>query len=164
MDDAVGRARAAALRLLVGREMTASEVRERLARKGFERGAIEPALVRLIADGLLDDRRAAMVRARHSAGIRGRGPARVLAELHQAGIAADLAREAVDEAFAGVDRMALIDRAIDRRLTAAARRDPAKAFRRIHAYLVRLGFTPGESYAALRRRLATRGEATTPGE
>ncbi|MFB3854304.1 MAG: regulatory protein RecX [Vicinamibacterales bacterium] len=163
MGNAVDRARAAALRLLAGRELTASEVGERLARKGFEREAIDTALARLISDGLLDDRRAAMVRARHSAGVRGRGPARVLAELRHAGIAAGIAREVVEEVFSGVDRAALIDRAIERRL-AAAGKEPVAAFRRLHARLVRLGFSSGEAYDALRRRLAPPGEDAAQGE
>jgi len=151
--DQADRARAAALRLLVGRELTAQQIRDRLARRGFAAEAIEAAVARLVADGALDDRRAAMVRARQAAAVRGRGPARVLADLQHAGVPPGLARETVDALFAEVDRGALIERALNRKITAGALRDRARAFRRLHAHLVRLGFGSAEAYAAVRARL-----------
>lgn len=145
--------RVAALRLLVGRELTAAELRERLSRRGFPPEAIDAALDRLVSERLVDDRRAALMRARQAATLRGRGPARVALELRRAGIAPELVSEAVAEVFEEIDQHALIERAIERKLGTSPVRDRARTFRRLHAHLVRLGFAPQEVYSALRARL-----------
>lgn len=152
-EERANEARVTALRLLVGRELTAAQLRERLSRRGFPPETIEATLDRLVSEHLVDDRRAALMRARQAATLRGRGPARVALELRRAGIAPDVVREAVAEIFEEVDRHALIERAIDRKLGTSPVRDRARTFRRLHAHLVRLGFAPEEVYAALRSRL-----------
>ena len=105
-----------ALTLLSARELSASQLRARLARRNIPPDAIETTLARLTADGTLDDRRVARAIARMESGIRHRGRARVIQKLRQAGIAADIADDAVREVFEDVDEDALLTRALERRL------------------------------------------------
>ena len=48
--------------------------------------------------------------------IKHRGRARVMQKIRQAGIASDIAEDAVREVFEDVDESALLDRALERRL------------------------------------------------
>jgi regulatory protein len=144
------RAYVAGLRLLARRELTTARLRERLLRRGCPPVEIEDALERLQADGALDDRRAARAQASTAARVHGRGRLRILRELEAAGVDDARAREAVEAAFAELDEAALIERAIDRRLRGPI--DDERQLRRLHQYLVRLGFSPADALSALMRR------------
>ncbi len=138
------------LRLLARRELTTAQLRARLMRRGLEPDDVDAALARLRADGALDDRRAARAYASAAVRIKGRGPLRVRRELDALGLDEDTVRAAVDEAFEDADEATLLDRAIDRRLRGPIR--DQGHLRRLHQYLVRLGFGPAAALAALRRR------------
>jgi regulatory protein len=143
----------AALTLLSRRELSTTQLRERLTRRKFEAAAIDEAIQRLTRDGTLDDRRVALAAARMEASIRRRGRRRVLQRLQQLGVGEAVARAAVDEVFAELDESALLDEAIARRVKGAAPSDlDAKDVTRIVRSLVAQGFQPAQVYARLRRR------------
>jgi regulatory protein len=139
----------AALRLLAGRDLSASQIRERLRRRGYPARDIEAAIDRLRRDRVLDDGRVAAARARASI-ARGRGRLRALREIEALGIDRQAARAAVDAAFAECDEMALGARARARRRRGRGRGPPHA--RRLHQALLRQGFPPEQVRAALRVR------------
>jgi regulatory protein len=142
-----------ALTLLSRRELSTKQLRERLARRKFERAEIEDAVTRLTHDRTLDDRRVALASARLEAAIRHRGPRRVLQKVQQLGVSPALAKAAVQEVFAEVDETELLDRAIARRLGGASGRTlDDKALARIVRSLVGQGFEPRKILARLRRK------------
>jgi len=140
----------AGLRLLARRELTGAQLRERLLARDHPPGEVDAALARLRETGALDDARAARALASAAMRIKRRGRLRVLRELGAAGVDEATARDALDAALAETDEAALLDKAIDRRLRGPIR-DQAH-LRRLHQYLVRLGFHPTEALAALRKR------------
>jgi regulatory protein len=141
------------LRWLAVRELSERQVRDRLARRGFSATAIEPAIERLTRARALDDRRAALAAAHTDVNVHHRGPARVRRRLHEMGIDRDLAHDIVREVFGDLDDRDLMERALARRLRTGAGsiRDPAQR-RRLHAYLVRQGFSASAAATLLRSR------------
>ncbi|HOC16879.1 MAG TPA: RecX family transcriptional regulator [Vicinamibacterales bacterium] len=142
----------AALAMLARRELSERQLRERLERREHPPTAIEEAVTRLRASGLLDDRRVARAAARVEAQVRSRGRLRVLQRLHALGIAPEVAAEAADEVFGAIDEDTLLEAALARRLRGpAARIRDAAHFRRLHQQLVRQGFAPSAVTRALKR-------------
>ncbi len=143
----------AALAMLARRELSERQLRERLERREHPPTAIDEAVTRLRASGLLDDRRVARAAARVEAQVRSRGRLRVLQRLHALGIAPEVAAEAADEVFQGIDEEDLLEAAIGRRLRGASPRiRDAAHFRRLHQQLVRQGFAPSAVTRALKQR------------
>ena len=142
------------LRWLAARELSEGQIRERLARRGFSTRAIIPAIERLTGVRAVDDRRAALAAARTDVNVHRRGPARVLHKLQEMRIDKDLARDVVREVFGDVDERALMQRALAKRLpTGAGGAGDSAQLRRLHAYLIRQGFSPSAAAALLRSRL-----------
>ena len=141
-----------ALRWLTARELSETQVRTRLADRGYTPAAIAPAIDRLTAERALDDRRAATAVARTEARVRRHGPRRVLGKLMKMRFDRDLAKEVVRDLFDGMREDELLEQALDRRLRDKPERlkDPSER-RRILAYLVRQGFA-ASSVAGLMRR------------
>jgi regulatory protein len=135
----------AALRALSRRAHARVELRRRLVQKQHPAPAVEAALGRLEARGLLDDRRF----AEHYAAVRaarGRGPPRLIKDLLVQGVDRGIAEEAVRRAL----EQEGIDPRIEARAVAAKRARqladlPAPVRkRRLLAYLVRQGYAgPG---------------------
>ena len=142
----------AGLAMLSRRELSTAQVRERLARRGCDRDAIEAALVRLQQAGALDDARTAQALAHRSAHVRMHGRLRAVRELEARGIDRSLALSAVDAAYRDIDEDKLIERALARRLRGPIE-SPA-ALRRLYHYLIRQGFEGAAARAALERRAA----------
>lgn len=128
-----------ALRLLSRREMSVAELRQRLADRDVPDADAERTIQRLSEDGTLSDGRAALAIARTHAAVKGRGRLRVKRELAARGIDADTARAALDEVFGETAEADLLERALRRRLRTGRITDQAQ-FRRLYAYLSRLGF------------------------
>jgi regulatory protein len=144
-----------ALTLLSRRELSAKQLRQRLARRQFDTDEIETVIERLTRDRTLDDRRVAVAAARMEATIKRRGRRRVLQRIQQLGIGADIAKTAVDDVFADVDERRLLEQAIERRLKGADPRTlDARQVARIARGLVAQGFEPGVVYARLKRMSA----------
>ena len=140
----------AGLTLLAGGELSAAQLGERLRRRSFAREEIDAALARLRREGALDDRRMAEAYTRRAVEVRRQGPARIARELAARGVDATVAKAAIDEAFAGQDAEALVDRALARRLGGPV--TTRAEFRRLYQYLLRQGFDGSTAAAALRRR------------
>ena len=140
-----------ALTLLSRRELSTRQLRERLARRKFDRDAIDAAVERLTRDRTVDDRRVAVASARMEAAIKGRGKRRVLQSIQRLGVSADVAEAAVAEVYGDLDEAALLDRAIEKRLKGTPVReldDKGKA--RLIRHLVAQGFDPSQVFARLR--------------
>jgi regulatory protein len=143
--------------MLGRRELSAAQVRERLARRGWTEAAIEPAIARLSSSGALDDARVARACARTRAGVKGQGRGRVLREIQALGVARDVARTAVDEVFGALDEGHLLKAALDKRLRGRmVLTDPAVQ-RRLYAALVRQGFDAQAVVRAIREKVRDGG-------
>ena len=132
----------AALHALATRGRARRDLRRRLIQKQHPPRAVDEALARLDAQGLLDDRRFALeYAARHAAG--GRGPARLLADLLSQGVDRVVADAAIGEALAeeGIDPDRTLRAVAARRAAQLAALDPAVRKRRLLAYLARRGYS-----------------------
>ncbi len=141
-----------ALKLLSRRELTAAEVRERLLRKEFSEQDADEAIARLRANRTIDDRRAAVAIARTHALVKARGRLRIARELTARGVAPDIARAALDEVFGDLSEPELLERALRKRLRSGHIRDQAQ-FRRLYAYLLRLGYPTDAIIGLLKRHM-----------
>jgi regulatory protein len=144
-------ARALVLRWLGQRELTASQVRQRLARRQYDSSIIDTTLATLIAEGSLDDSRAARARARHDVAIKRQGRGRVLRQVQALGVDRDTARAAVTDAFTDVDEEALLEGALTRRLRGRPFPTDRKDVARLYAWLVRQGFDADKVSTIIRR-------------
>ena len=144
-----------ALRLLASRDISTSQLRERLLRRGLPASEIERAITRLTAAGLLDDARVAVAHARRAVQVKLRGRRRARQELHALGIDPPVANRALAAVFDEVDEGAVLERAVAGRVEGPIR--TRAEFRRLHRALLRQGFPPDEVTAALFAR--TGGDA-----
>ncbi|HEX7339307.1 MAG TPA: regulatory protein RecX [Rhodanobacteraceae bacterium] len=127
-----------ALGLLARREYSRHELQARLVADGQPAADIEQALQRLIDDGYQSDERyaAMLVRSRIRQGY---GPQRLRMELKNAGVAAELADAALDQASAEHDWLALAREQLRKRYGDAAPADYAERAKRTQ-FLLRRGF------------------------
>ena len=142
-----------ALSWLARRELSTSQIRARLARRGIDVDQIEAAVERLTQERALDDRRVALAFARSAVTLKGRGPARVRRDIEALGIGRDLARSAVDEVFGEVDQASLLDKALTRRWPRVGTPDQ-RTIHRIYRGLLQQGFPADQVMAALRAKRA----------
>jgi SOS response regulatory protein OraA/RecX len=148
----------AGLVLLGLRELSTTQLRTRLARKGFPEISITEAISRLTANGALNDERTARARARHDLNIRRHGRTRVLRQVQALGVDSDTAKDAVARAFEDVDEDRQITDAVTRRMRGEpVPRDP-KSLRRLQLWLIRQGFPPDRVFRLLRRGIPTGDE------
>jgi regulatory protein len=145
-----------ALRMLARRELSESQIRQRLTRHGHDADAIEEAVTRLRNERAIDDARVAEAIARTETSVRRRGRLRVRLKIERAGIAAATAKSAVDEAFDTIDDDALMEASIDKRLHGRQTIADDREFQRMYRYLVGQGFEPDRIMTALTAR--RRGE------
>ncbi len=141
-----------ALKLLSRRELTAFELRDRLLRKELSEQDVDEAIARLRADGTVNDRRAAVAIARTHALVKARGRLRIERELASRGVAPEVARAALDEVFAELSEPELLERALRKRLRSGHIRNQAQ-FRRLYAYLARLGYPTGAIVSLLKKHV-----------
>ena len=131
----------AALRALARRAFARRELRLRLMQRQHPPAAADAALARLAAQGLIDDaafaRQFAAARAR-----RGRGPARLVADLLAHGVDRRMAEEAIRVALAeeGIDPALVARQVAERRAAQLAGVPSSIRQRRLLAYLKRRGF------------------------
>lgn len=143
----------AGLTMLGRRELSESQVRQRLARKGYDQDDIETAVARLKDERAIDDARVAAALARTATSVKRRGRLRVKQEMIRAGIASSTARAAIEDVFADVDDDALIESALAKRLRYGRQIADDREFNRLYRYLVAQGF---ESERALKVLTARR--------
>ena len=125
-----------ALNLLGYRARSEAEIRERLGRYGYAGETIEAVVGRLEELGYVDDVDFARLKAREKA--RRYGPRRVSVELRKSGVGEELAREVVEEEFAGRSEVGEARSAAARRYN--GRGSDAEA-RRVYGFLVRRGYS-----------------------
>ena len=132
-----------AARLLARREHSATELRHKLARRGFDAAHVEAALQRLRELGWQDDARYAAARtaSRVSGGM---GPLKLRAELQAAGID----EAAAQRAMAEVDWRECI-RAVHRRRFGRPPVD-AREWQKQYRFLLGRGFRAEDIHAVLR--------------
>ena len=135
----------AALRALARRAHARFDLRRRLLQKQHPPAAVDGALDRLSAAGLLNDAQFALDYAAAKA-RRGRGPARLMHDLQSQGVDRRVAEEAVRTSLAseGVDPARAVRALAEKRAKQLAGLPPVVRKRRLVAFLVRRGFTGGE--------------------
>jgi len=141
------------LSLLARRELTSTQLRDRLVKKGFTPEAVNDTIQRLIEEGALDDRRTADIYARQAALVKHRGPRRAILDIVAIGIAQDIAREVVSQTYEEVNTRLVIQRALNRRLN--GRVQNRAQFQKLYQYLVRQGFDGPLVYSVLKKRSAS---------
>ena len=153
-DDAKWRVRQAALHLLSYKPRAEQELRRRLRSKGFPHPLVEWCLSLLEEQGLIDDHAFASAFVRSRIRLRPRGRFRLAQELRQKGVSAEVAEQAIDQAFSNEETSeralacAAARRWLDRQgstliegLAGTDRSDEGeRARRRLHAFLSRRGF------------------------
>ena len=126
--------------MLARRELTERQVRERLARRGFDQDDIDTAVARLKGDRSLDETRVALAMARSEVILKRHGRLRAQRQLETAGLSAAIARTALDEVFSSIDHHALIGAALGRRLRGTRAIEDEAEFRRLYRFLIGQGF------------------------
>jgi regulatory protein len=153
-EDLAWRAREAALHLLSYRARSRAELARRLMRKGFPEALVESCLADLTSRGFIDDGAFAASFARDRIRGKPKGPRRISQELRSLGVSPDLAGTAIEEAMQDAD---LSDLDLARKAAAKWRErsgeEPARARRRLYAFLMRRGFTAEVALAVLRERI-----------
>ena len=131
----------AALRALARRAHARHDLRRRLLQKQHPPAAVDGALDRLTAAGLLDDAQFALDYAAAKA-RRGRGPARLVCDLQSQGVDRRVAEDAVRHSLAaeGVDPADAVRELAEKRARQLAGLPPAVRKRRLSAFLARRGF------------------------
>jgi len=135
----------AALRALARRAHARFDLRRRLLQKQHPPPAVDGALERLSAVGLLDDARFAADYAAAKA-RRGRGPARLVHDLQAQGVDRRIAEAAVRSSLAaeGVDPAQAVRELAEKRAKQLAGLPAVVRKRRLVAFLVRRGFGGAE--------------------
>lgn len=140
-----------ALKMLSGRELSERQVRQRLARRGYEDEDVDQAIDRLKSDRSLDDERAARAMAHAETSLKKRGRLRVTQRLQAAGIAPAVAQRATEEIFQTFDADALLEAALQKRLRGRQQIADEREFQRLYRYLIGQGFESDRVLALLRR-------------
>jgi regulatory protein len=146
-----------AVKTLGRRALSAAEIRQRLARKAAEANDVGAVMSRLREYGYIDDAKMAETLAAARRDSRGYGKYRVLRDLQARRVGSNVARQAVDEAFAGTDEIQLIEQYLERKYRGkamseflAAEKNLASAYRRLRT----AGFSSGASIRVLKRYAA----------
>ena len=106
----------AAVKILMRRAHSVSEMKKALIRRTADEGLIQKVLARLKQNGLIDDARYAKQFARQRTEIRHQGKYRVARELRARGVPDHHIEAAVEEAAANSDEAAMVRQRIDRKL------------------------------------------------
>ena len=144
------------LKMLGRRELSEKQVRQRLARKEHEPDDIEDAITRLREERAINDVRVAEAIVRTETGIRKRGKVRVRLQLERAGIAKDVAKQAIADVFDGIDDDALLEGSLRKRLRGRETVEDEREFQRLFRYLIGQGFESDRVMQALRAVRLTR--------
>jgi regulatory protein len=145
------------LRLLARRELSVVGLRARLLDREHPAEEVDTAIAHLLETRALDDQRVARAYARTSVHVKGRGRLRVMRELHDMGIAKDVAADALADVFGELDERSLIARALQKKLHGRAQIADRAEQTRLYQYLMRQGFSPAAVVASLRKLGGARG-------
>lgn len=153
-----------ALKMLGRRELSESQVRQRLVRKGHAEEDIDAAVKRLKDERAIDDTRVAEAIARTETGIKRRGKLRVRRQIERAGIAPAVARQALDLVFEDLDDDALLQAALGRRLRGDRLIADDREFQRLYRYLAAQGFESDRILKVLNTRRSPRSSGSDDAE
>lgn len=144
-----------ALKLLARRDHSTSQLRDRLKKNQYSSNDIALAISRLTESRALDDTRSAIAYARRSANVKLRGKRRTQQELQVRGFDFSVASDAVETVFDDIDETAVLERAIQKRLSGPVR--TRTQFQKLYKALLHQGF-PSEAVAcALLARTGSNG-------
>ncbi len=141
-----------ALDLLEARARSVAELRRALIRKGEPVAAIDAAIERLLAAGLLDDASFARQFARSKALGAGHSRRRIQQELAKRGVSRDVSDPAIAGVFEdeAVDEEASIERVARKKLRTLGNVDAATQRRRLFAFLARRGYDSDDIQRVMR--------------
>ena len=140
-----------ALHLLGRRELSATQLRERLLEREHRREDVDRAIELLTENKALDDARVAGAYVRTALKVKGRGRLRIQRELQMMGIEKEVAGQALAEAFGEVDERTLIAKALQKKLRGKQKIATPAEYARVFQFLMRQGFSPATVTAVLRR-------------
>jgi SOS response regulatory protein OraA/RecX len=140
------------LTALARRELSETQVRRLLVRRGHGRHPIDEAVARLKDERAIDDGRVAEAIARRETGPKRHGKVRARREIEQAGIAGAVARRALDAVSGDVNEDEVMMVALERRLGGRDRIADDRELRRLYRYLVGQGFEAERVMNALTAR------------
>jgi regulatory protein len=143
------RAKQQAYRLLAYRSQTSSELRDRLARRGYTATIIDEVLQRLASEGYLDDRKLALDWARYRVQTKPIGRRRLAWELQRRGVPSESIEEVLREVYSEYDEVTLAEQAARKRLRTKELPRSVHERQREARYLLRLGFNADAVAAAL---------------
>ncbi len=151
--------------LLSRRALTRRELLARLARRGHPPEEAERAVQTLAERGLIDDLAVAKQHVASRGARRRLGPSRLRLELERRGVAADVARRAIEEAVDDgvLDPARDLGKEVRRRVVALGPRPDRRALARVYNALLRAGFEPEAVRAALEPHFPDHGPRE-PGE
>ena len=131
-----------ALDLLSARAYTTRNLRRKMVQKEFPAADIEAALDRLLANGLLDDRKFAAEYARQKIVVGGASVRRVKQELARKGIEARAVDDSIAETLANenVDQEFAIERIAMKKLKSLGDLEEVVKRRRLFGFLARKGY------------------------
>ena len=144
-------------RILAARAQTVSELRRKLTRRAAAPGDVGEAIRRLTENGYLNDQRFAESFANWRRDSEGFGKTRVMRDLLARRVAPEVARKALDTAYAAADESAMIGQFLERKfrgkdLATLLREEKhlASAYRRLRT----AGFSSANSIRALKQYAA----------
>ena len=143
------------LDLLSARAYTIRNLRRKMVEKGYAGDDVDGAISRLVASGLLDDRKYAAEYARQKIAVGGASVRRVKQELTRKGIDVRTAEEAVAQTLESesVDQDAAIEKIALRQLRSMGDLDALAKRRRLFAFLARKGYELDDIKRAVGRLL-----------
>ena len=146
-----------AARVLASRSQSIGEMREKLKRRAAQSEDVDEVLSRLKQSGYLDDKRLAASAANWRRENEGLGKVRVMRDLMARRVAPAVAKQATEDAFKGVDEVAMIENFLARKYRGkdlgsllTEEKYLASAYRRLRA----AGFSTGNSIKVLKRYAA----------
>ena len=148
-----------ALRKLESRARTVFEMRRHLRQRGFDAERVAEVLGRLSRLGYLDDRAYALRYAVWAANEKPMGRRRVAQELIRRGVARDLIDRALEETFGPDQEASALERALNKASRGVTMPPDEKTRRRVASFLMRRGFGPSQTMAAVRAWAAGGGAA-----
>ena len=153
----------AAIKILMRRAHSVSEMKKALIRRTADEGLIQKVIARLKQNGLIDDARYAKQFARQRTEIRHQGKYRVARELRARGVPDHHIETAVEELAASTDEAAMVRQRIQRKLKFLRGPDTGKKIddRKI-ASLYRTLLRAGFSSDTIRRELKRATTADLP--
>jgi regulatory protein len=140
VDEAVEKAKAAALRLLSMRAYTRKEIKDKLIKREFAASAIDATLVALERLALLDDRVFATRFVDEKLRLKPCGRMLLSRDLKRRGVPVEVIDEVMDEAFEAVDTAALAYEVLSGRARRYIGLERTKAMNRMYGFLARRGF------------------------